>query len=242
MSRIIVLGWDALDLRAIERFGLGGAFGAHRSKIDTYVNPVVGSPHTKELWPSMITGLHPDEHGVHAARDGGVNWDSDLLRVGSQLADGVIPDDLKTWLGRRLRENGAKVDSKAAAYYAEHGVETVFDRGGRAISIPNYRTPGDTARGLDSGRDDLWQSLSVKRSGEGMKPTIDREAVYNLLGSEVGARLGETIQAVASGEPLVWTWFGLLDTVGHMQPALGDDFAREWYEVAAGVTETVRRL
>jgi hypothetical protein len=75
-----------------------------------------------------------------------------------------------------------------------------------------------------------------------MAPGVDRETLYHELGRELGQRVGETAAAITGGEPLVWTWFGLLDTVGHLQPALGDEFVREWYNVAAGVTESIRAL
>jgi len=52
---IIVLGWDGLNLELAERFGVAESFGAHTATIETYVNPATDEPHTKELWPSMIT-------------------------------------------------------------------------------------------------------------------------------------------------------------------------------------------
>lgn len=241
MSGVVVLGWDGLDIQHMERFGLCDRFGTHQTTIDTYVNPHIGAPHTKELWPSMITGLHPDDHGVHAARENGVNWDSRVLRQGSAIAENTIPDGVQNWLGRRLRDAGAALDSKTAAYYDEHGISTVFDgAGGRAISIPNFVTELDRQHGFASGREELWQQLNVVRVDGHKDPQVDRGRVYDLLGREVGRRQGATIGALAAGRGLVWTWFGLLDTVGHLQPALGEELVRDWYHVAASVTDTVR--
>lgn len=239
---VVILGWDALDIHHIDRFGLGESFGAHRDTIDTFVNPHIDEPHTKELWPSMITGLSPDEHGVHATADGGgPKWDSATLQAGSRVADHVLPDSLQTWIGARLCERVAETaEPTAASHYREQGIETVFDDGGRAISIPNYQTAIDRAHGLDASRDELWAALDVDRSGPGVRPQVDRGEVYGLLGRELGARVGETLQAIHADEPLVWTWFGLLDSVGHMQPALGDSLVEEWYQVAADVTQTIR--
>lgn len=240
---IIVLGWDGLDIECMQRFGVGDAFGTHRGRIDTHVNDVVDSPHTRELWPSMITGVPPSEHGIVAATEHGVAWDSSLLRAGSRLATNAIPDVLQAWLGKRLREQGVGLDAKTPAYYHDNDIGTVFDGGGRAISIPNYETERDRERGLDGNRDSLWATIQPDKSLEtGMAPGVDRETLYHELGRELGQRVGETTAAISAGEPLVWTWFGLLDTVGHIQPALGDQFVREWYEIAAGVTESIRAL
>lgn len=244
MSQIIVLGWDALDIELIHKYGLQGRFGSHERRIDTYVNPAIDEPHTKELWPSMITGLHPDEHGIHAAIEGdGVAWDSTALRVGASLANGVVPDDLKTWIGRKLRENGIGLETTEDEYYTKNGLQTVFADGGQAISIPNYQTEQDRAHGFDASRDSLWKALQVDKSLEnGMRPTVDRETLHRLLTTEVGSRVGPTIQAINSGESLVWTWFGLIDTVGHMQPALGESLVEQYYRLAANITETIHEI
>ena len=77
---VIVLGWDGLDVELLDRYGLGDAFGQHRTTAETYVNPVIDDPHTRELWPSMITGSHPAEHGAPAATAHGVARDSPPLR------------------------------------------------------------------------------------------------------------------------------------------------------------------
>jgi predicted AlkP superfamily pyrophosphatase or phosphodiesterase len=244
MSQIIVLGWDALDIELIHKYGLQGRFGSHERRIDTYVNPAIDEPHTKELWPSMITGLHPDEHGIHAAIEGdGVAWDSTTLRVAASLANGVVPDDLKTLIGRKLRENGIGLETTAESYYSDNNIQTVFDSGGKAISIPNYQTESDKSHGFDANRDKLWKALQVDKSLEkGMRPTVDKETLHRRLTTEVGSRVGPTIQAINSGESLVWTWFGLIDTVGHMQPALGESLVEQYYRVAANITETIQEI
>jgi hypothetical protein len=242
--KLVVLGWDALDAHYIEKYGHEEAFGVHHKRIDTYVNPYIESPHTLELWPSLITGRHPDGHGIHAATEGdGVNWDSDLLRVASRVSEGLVPDDLKAYIGKRLRENGVGLDVTTADYYAENGLDPVVSGPNRrAISIPNYQTDQDRALGLDAHRDSLWEALNVDKSlDHGMVPRVDRDRVAQLLGEAVGKRLGATTAATSAGNELVWTWFGLLDSVGHMEPGLGEATVERWYNVAANVTETVRQ-
>lgn len=239
---LVVLGWDALDAELVEQYGLADAFGGHIKKIDTYANPVIDEPHTRELWPSLITGLHPDEHGIHAVTDSdGLEWDSTVLNTASTLANGVVPQRVLDAIGRRLRERGAGLDQKAAGYYSANELPTVFDGGGQAISIPNYETPEDRAAGLDATRDGVWGELLVDRDGTaGFEPDISVPAMYDVLGREVGRRVGRTLGTVRAGEPLVWTWFGCLDTVGHMAPAVDAPLEADWYQAAADVTATIR--
>ncbi|EMA53123.1 hypothetical protein [Halococcus thailandensis] len=70
----VVLGWDGLDRTLVEEYDLTEAFGPHYSALETFENPVLGKPHTYELWPSIITGRRPAEHyrrrGIPTVFDG----------------------------------------------------------------------------------------------------------------------------------------------------------------------------
>jgi hypothetical protein len=241
MSQLIVLGWDALDAELIEEYGLESCFGETK-KIETYANPVIDEPHTRELWPSMITGLHPDKHGIHAVSDtDGVDWDSAWLDWLSTITTGVVPKSLRTVIGKRLRERGAGLDAKRPTYYRKNGVATVFEDGDRAISIPNYLTSYDEEHDLDGNRDDVWASILPDRDGsEGMEPNVGVEEIWATLATAVGDRLGHTLAAIEAGHSLTWTWFGLLDTVGHIAPAVDAALEERAYHLAAKTAETIR--
>lgn len=241
-DQIVVLGWDGLDLELAEQFGVADSFGAHRRKIETYANEHIDEPHTLELWPSMILGQRPGEHGIRAATEGdGVAWDNPLLDTASSLANGILPQRLLTVIGARLRERGVGVGQKTAAQYREECRNVVFDESDRPISIPNYQTAWDRKHGLDAARNELWEALEVDRSvADGIEPQVDIDEVHSILGSEYGQRLALTLSALWTGAPLIWTWFGLLDSVGHMDPAVEYPLQREAYRVAAAITELVR--
>jgi len=247
MTRVVVLGLDALDIELAEEFGVAEQFGAHRRKLDTWINPATDEPHTKELWPSMISGLHPDDHGIHAVSegDGGVEWAHPLLNTASALANGIVPKPVLNAIGARLRERGAALEGYSTDYYDENEIQTVFD-GVEAlpISIPNYETAHDRQLGLDANRDDVWAELAVDRSGEGtdFAPGIDMSAVHDILGREMGRRTSLAIHGIADGYPLVWVWYGVLDTVGHMAPAVDAPLERHYYELAASQTAAIRAL
>lgn len=242
-DQIVVLGFDALDGELIEAFDLAGRFGMYQTRIDTLSNPVIGKPHTMEVWPSLITGRDRDGHGIVAVGEQEtLDWENPIIDHAAPIARSLLPQSTVSWLGARLRERGATLDAYGPDYYARTGLETVFDRvGGRPISIPNYMTAYDERYGLDSNRDRVWRELDVDRSPENaVRPTTPLPQVADVLGREVGQRVGHTIQAMQAGEPLVWTWFGVLDTVGHLNPAVDAPLQREWYRVAAGVVDAIK--
>jgi len=240
--RLVVLGWDALDHRLIDKYGLNEQFGP-TSEIDTYVNPVVDEPHTRELWPSIITGFHPNNHGIQAVSEsGGVDWNNSAIDYASTVANGLVPQVLLSAIGNRLRERGAGLDVKRTEYYKERGIETVFDDRGKPISIPNYETDYDREFDLDANRDDVWATLLADRDGsEGFEPNVAPENVYSTVFSEASRRVAHTLSATQRGNELVWTWFGLLDTAGHVDPAVEYPLQRMAYELAATYTQMVKR-
>lgn len=241
MSQIIILAWDALDIELLDEYGMANSFGAYQTTIDTYINPIIDDAHTREVWPSMITGVSPDVHGIHAVSESdGVEWDAWWLNQLSDLANGIIPKSALNAIGKRLRARGAALDAKRPEYYQEQKVQTVFDDGGRAISIPNYETEYDRRHGLDANRDDVWGAILPNRDGaEGLEPDVPLETVMDVLGQAMGRRLGHTIHAIQRGHDVVWCWFGLLDTVGHINPTIDGSLQRDAYELARAATESV---
>lgn len=242
----VVLGWDALDYDLLERFGLTEAFGGHVREIDTIVNSALGEPHTNELWPTLITGLPPEEHGIRAStEDGTVEWDNPLIALAASVANGIVPEQLRTTLGRMLRDRGAGLDYKTPTYYREHGIETVFDgRRGVGLAIPNYVTPHTVDLGLTVDRAPLFQDWVNKRSangGESWHASRDEGALWDYLISDTFQTLGATTAAAERDVDLVWSWLPLLDTVGHLAPAMADGSQRRAYRVAAEATAIVRQ-
>jgi len=61
-----------------------------------------------------------------------------------------------------------------------------------------------------------------------------------VLGRELGKRFGHTLSTINSGYELVWTWFGVLDTVGHMARAIDAPIERDWYHAVAQMTRQIR--
>lgn len=239
----VVLGWDALDAQLVEEFGLAHAFGEFGTPIETFANDVIGEPHTREVWPSIITGVPPAEHGIYAAtEDEGVKWSHPALRLAARAAQYTVPEDVKTVLGRWLRSQGAGVEKYRAEYYDGHKLETVFDgRRSFPIAVPNYWTDRDERHGFlfDRGAHlGKW----LDRGPDGGQPADwgRQSAVEREMYTEASTKLGLVRHAIQQEYDLVFAWFGFVDTFGHVEPAAAEPVQRRAYEQAARWTQEVR--
>ncbi len=239
----VVLGWDGLDAQLVEEFGLADSFGEHVSPLETYANDVIDKPHTREVWPTIITGVGPDEHGIYAVtEDEGVKWSDPKIRMAARIGNYVVPEGLRTAIGRRLRSRGANVEWYDADYYDDQGLETVFD-GRRAlpIAVPNHRTQFDDDAGFMFDRGAVM-SQWLDRDAEGWQP-VDPDAqttAENRMFAEAGSKIGLVEGALQRDHDLVFCWFGVVDTAGHVEPVAADPIQRRTYEFAAEQTERVR--
>ncbi|WP_226013160.1 alkaline phosphatase family protein [Halomicrobium salinisoli] len=245
----VVLGWDGLDHEVATSMDIADRFVPHHRDIETIDNPVLGEPHTQELWPSIVTGAHPAETGIRAAtEDGGTDWDDPRIDRLSSAAAGIVPEDVRTRVGRWLRNRGAELDAYEPADYAERGLSTVFDgRSALPVAVPNYRTETDAALDVvyDRGAQ-LADYLTVEEGEDGEvhhDPSVPLPVLEQRIASEAASKLGVVETALHRGYDLIFVWLGYLDTVGHLAPTVGDDgWRRRHYEQAARWTADVRDL
>lgn len=242
----VVLGWDALDPERVEAFGLSGTFGRHYREIETYNNPALGKPHTYEVWPSMITGLGRDEHGIRAvSEDSGAEWSNPWLNFASSLAQYTIPERLKSAVGRVLRERGATLAMKTPSYYEDRDHWTVFDgRESLALAIPNYHTAINDELGIvfDRGAQ-LADFVNIEVGEDGGSrhvPAVSLRRLEQRLYGEAAKKAGIVQAAVRQDYDLIWVWFGFLDSVGHIEPTVDDvDWVERAYRQAAVWTQAI---
>lgn len=242
----IVLGWDALDAELVEEFDLGDSFGEFRSEIDTFDNPVLEEPHTRELWPSIITGVSPEDHGLWAATDeGGVQWDNPILNAASTVAQGIVPHGVRKRIGALLRDRGAGVTEVGPEYYAERGISTVFDgRLSRPVSVPNYHVDRDEELGISTYRTDIWNSMIETADDPDRtvyEPRVEKHELEEQLLSKTLSRLSVVRSALQYDYDIVFAWFGYLDTAGHLAPMIDEQGWQErHYRRAARFTNEIR--
>jgi len=244
----VVLGWDGLDHRLAVDFGLADAFAPAHREIETFDNEVLGSPQTYELWPSVLTGLTPREHGLRLLDTG--RDDSVLARAAkrtfARLTErSTLPMKALVRGGLALQDRGIVLADRSPDWYREHGLWTLFDGvDARPMAVPNYRTPADDELDEDLGysrrRAGFIESVPRWKAGiVAYRPTVALSRVENWLASDLDHRL-RIVRRHAATHDLVFCWFPYLDVVGHLVPTVGAAVQERAYRVAAEATRDVR--
>jgi hypothetical protein len=222
---LVVLGVDALDPDLVEESEHPNLVLDSFDAIET-ISSAAGEPSTHELWPTIITGLRPEDHGL-TLEDDGVAWGNPLLSFGSRLADYVLPDSLQTAIGAWLLTNtDADAFRTPASYYAENGIETVFDgRAAKPIGVPNYVVDPDSEDREHSLRKDMGDLFERDPEATGGHRSADPAAFYEQCLEMAMVRIALTRRALRSREyELVFGYTSGLDLVGHVayqSPGMG---------------------
>lgn len=244
----VVLGWDALDYELVEEFGLADQFGPNYTQLETFDNPHLEEPHTYEVWPSIITGLAPADHGIEVESENGVDWKNPAAMAVSQVVHRFAPERIQAEFDRRMQNQGVKLDFKSADYYEEHDISTVFDgRTARPIAVPNFRVPADDELDIAFDRGaQLRQFLSEERDGNGKTksvPTASLSRLEERLAAEASGKLGVVQSAIQREYNLIFVWLGFLDTIGHVAPVAAEvepSWQERAYRMAAEWTMEVK--
>jgi len=213
---LVVLGLDALDPDLVDPDEHPNLALDARRTIDT-IDSVAGEPSTHELWPTIITGLRPPEHGLEL--EDGVAWGNPLLEFGSDVADRVLPDGLQSRIGAWLLTNtGTDAFRTPATYYAEHGLSTVFDgRDALAIGVPNYVTDPDAEDREHQLRRNLGDLFERDPDAVGGHVSSAPREFYEQCLEMLMIRLARTRRGLRSGtHELVFGYTSGLDLVGHI--------------------------
>lgn len=219
---VVVLGVDALDADIVNQGRHPNLTLESYCGIDTIVSSM-GKPSTHELWPTILTGLRPREHGL--VLDDGVAWDNPLLRIGSDVADYILPNVLQNrigaWLLNTTDQDAFRVP---ATYYEANGLTTVFDgRRAMAIGIPNFVVEDDEDREhkLRRSLGDLFERDPTARGGH---TSSDPVAFYEQCLEMAMVRIARVRRSLRSGNyELVFGYTSAIDLIGHVaydQPAL----------------------
>jgi predicted AlkP superfamily pyrophosphatase or phosphodiesterase len=221
---LAVLGIDALDPELLDPDAHPNLALDDFRSIDTVVSSA-GEPSTHELWPTIITGLLPAEHGL-VLDDDGVAWGNPLLELGSDVADWVLPDALQSRIGAWLLTN---TDTDAfrtpATYYEDEGLSTVFDdRAATAVGVPNYVVDPDTEDREHNLRRSLGDLFERDPEATGGHRSSDPETFYEQCMEMAMVRVARARRGVRGGRhELVFAYTSGLDLIGHVaydRPAL----------------------
>lgn len=213
---VVVLGIDALDPDLVnpdEHPHL--TLNAHRS-IDTIVSGS-GEPSTHELWPTIITGLRPAEHGLVV--DDGVTWENPIIAALSSVADYTLPEEVQTKLGGWVLTNtDADAFRMPASYYRNNEIDTVFDNcKSTAIGIPNYVVDPDTEDREHQLRRQMGDLFERDPNATGGHQSTDPISFYEQCLEMAMIRIARTRRALRSREyQLVFGYTSGLDLIGHV--------------------------
>jgi len=229
---LVVLGIDALDPELVDPESHPNLTLEANRPIET-IDSSAGEPSTHELWPTIITGLPPANHGLTLDVDG-VAWGNPLLAAGSTAADYLLPDGLQTRLGAWLLTNTeADAFRTPATYYQEEGLSTVFDGvEATAIGVPNYVVdPGDEDRehALRRRMGDLFERDPESTGGH---TSADPYRFYEQCLEMSMVRIARTRRRLRGGrDELVFGYTSGLDLVGHVSYDLPDLQRRAYDEL-----------
>ncbi|MCU4799483.1 alkaline phosphatase family protein [Halobacteria archaeon HArc-gm2] len=234
---LVVLGIDALDPDLVDSDDHPNLTLDAHSSIDT-IDSSVGEPSTHELWPTIITGLVPTEHGLEL--DDGVAWENSALRWGSDLADYLLPDGLQSrigaWLLTNTDEDAFRVPD---TYYEENDIATVFDdREARAIGVPNYVVDPDLEDREHSLRRRLGDLFERDPEATGGHRSSDPYEFYEHCLEMAMVRIARARRALRGGRhELVFAYTSGLDLIGHVTYDLPELQRRAYDEIDEFVGE-----
>lgn len=121
---LVVLGLDALDAGLVDYFGFDAFELETSTQIETYAYSR-DVPYTLEVWPSVATGVGPDEHGIVDA--GTSEWTNPILELGSRVT-GHLAEGTRGKLGRLVRNYTGEREQLATT-----DVESIFDEDGAVV-------------------------------------------------------------------------------------------------------------
>lgn len=213
---LVVLGIDALDPELVDSTKHSNLTLESHHTIETIVSSS-GEPSTHELWPTIITGLSPEEHGL--TLDDGVAWQNPLLRAGRDIAQYVLSDGIRTRIGAWILNNTDEDQFRIpATYYSENGIDTVFDgRKTKAIGIPNYVVdPNDEDREHEL-RKSMGELFERNPDEKGGHTSEDPSEFYELCMEMSMIRIARTRRSLRSRQyELVFSYTSGLDLIGHV--------------------------
>jgi hypothetical protein len=201
---LAVLALDAADLALARRWDCANLLLSRAGELETF-SYSLDTPFTPEVWTTVATGLHPDDHGV---KDDAADWDSVPLRLAS-LVTQFFPSELRSRLGQPFRERGHRQEITRTEVDHAFTDGTVF--GWPGISDADHLSQA-------------WSWASDAEYGD----LTDDELRRNALGN-TGKEVGWLVSMAAAGVPIAGVHAHALDLAGHIY-ARREEALRAYYE------------
>lgn len=217
---LIVLALDGLDAGLVEHFDASSFVLESACQIETFAH-AREKPYTLEVWPTVATGLGPDEHGVTGS--GTSTWDNPLLELASHFT-GLLPEGTRGTLGDLVRRSVGEREELGRTE-----VETIFDGEGRVVR--NWP-------GVGTGRDLQYAWDLMNAASEDMPQAEFERKLLGLCAEQFGwvrEMLHHDVQ-------LAGIHVHTLDAAGHAYAADEESLERVYHRVGEYVDELVAAL
>lgn len=227
---VVVLGIDALDPELVDPESHPNLTLDRYETIET-INSSSGEPSTHELWPTIITGLPPEEHGLQL--DDGVAWENPLLAFASRISDYVLPDSIQTRLGAWLLNTTSEDAFRVPASYYDGTASTVFDGiESLAIGIPNYVTDPDSEDREHQLRRQMGTLFERDPDAKGGHTSSDVREFYERCLEMAMIRIARVRRGLRGRKhELVFGYTSGLDLIGHVTHSRPEVQARAYDEL-----------
>lgn len=219
---LVVLGIDALDPHLLQQTEYPHLSLEDSKRIETICSSETDRPSTHELWPTIITGLKPAEHGIELEE--GLQWENPIFNLGSRVSNFVLPKSVQVKIGAWLLDNTDEGNFRTpASYYTERGLETIFDETvSKPIGIPNYVVDPDEEdreHELRKNLGDLFE-LDTKDETEHRHKTSNPAEFYEQCMEMSMVRIARVRRALRSEKyELIFGYTSGLDLIGHVSYA-----------------------
>lgn len=168
---LVVLALDGLDAAQVDHFGLDSLRLASSGELETFAHEDE-LPHTLEVWPTVATGVGPDEHGLSMSGSGN-EWSNPLVN----LASNVVGPRLNFTQRERL---GKLVSAYTGSDWSisETEAPSMFDAPGRVV----HNWPG-VHRSTELRR--AWRAMEAVSDDEIGQQEFDRR-IWGLAAEQFG--------------------------------------------------------
>lgn len=201
---VAVVALDAADHRLVTGWDCEWMQLDNCASLETFAH-THDQPHTLEVWPTVATGKHPEDHGITPDMKSDTEWDSSLVDTASTVAERVLPSTWRTKLGGHLVDRGVNVEHSRPTTDSTSPFDSV------------YMWPG------------LTPATHLGRAWDLLDQSKDDAITSTEFEHELFALAHDEINWVASQSGLVGVHCHVLDAAGHAY-CCQEERLRHYYE------------
>jgi hypothetical protein len=194
----LVIALDGADEQLVEDFECASIQLSSFGSCETFAYSFPDRPYTGDVWPTVATGLPPEEHGIHARTES--EWSNPLLRVARRSANRLGIDGALRSLARDVVDERTDESRTLRTTDATH----VFEGPDRVVhNWPGVYRPQFLSR--------LWDLLADVNRGE-----VSAAQFRALARGECREKLAWMTEVTQGPFSLVGCHVHYLDLVGHV--------------------------